>query len=210
MAARVDPERGRNRLSQAGWSVVLKFVFGALGSIVAGFAIFRFEIFDPSRPAIQCITIGVLTAGLLGTVRAGYPRAALGLVVMFAAMRIGEAKAVGWPAALQSTTVALLLGGGIFIVAVIYDQLAERGIRIGKFLLVGPLVGGLYLGLTPLSDFSTMNALDPAQNWLFNAFLGVVIGDGVGAGFEVTELLIDPATRPAPAPVRERPDRWAL
>ena len=90
------------------------------------------------------------------------------------------------------------------------DQLAHRGIRIGKFLLVGPLLGGLYLGLTPLMDFQTMNALDPAQSWLFNAFLGVVIGDGVGAGFELTELLLDPATPPEPAPAPERPDRWAL
>lgn len=197
-------------MSQAGWTVVLKFVFGALGSVVAGFAVFRFAIFDPTRPTIQCITIGVLVAGLLGTVRAGYPRAAVGLVVMFAAMRIGEAKAIGWPAALHSTFVALLLGGGIFVIAVLYDQLAQRGIRIGKFLLVGPMLGGLYLGLTPLMDFQTMNALDPAQSWLFNAFLGVVIGDGAGAGFELTELLVDPATPREPAPAPERPDRWAL
>ena len=98
----------------------------------------------------------------------------------------------------------------LFLIAIVYDQLAHRGIKIGKFLLVGPLLGGLYLGLTPLSDFQTMNVLDPSQSWLFNAFLGVVIGDGVGAGFEITELLLGPVTPAEPAPVAERPDRWAL
>ena len=72
------------------------------------------------------------------------------------------------------------------------------------------VLGGLYLGLTPLSDFQSLNAFYPSQTWLFNAFLGVVIGDGVGAGFELTELLLGPATPTEPAPISERPDRWEL
>jgi hypothetical protein len=59
----------------------------------------------------------------------------------------------------------------------------------GKFLILGPLIGGLYLALTPLVEFHALTSSSVMWILLEHVLLGVVIGDGAGLGVEVAELL---------------------
>jgi hypothetical protein len=174
---------------------LLRFCLGSLGSVIAGFVMFRLAVFDPGRPMIQCVTVGILAAGILSSVRAGMPGAAVGLIALFGLVRLGGVSSLGLVGTLAATASALILGFGLLIIAVLYDLLARRGVRIGKFLLVGPMLAGLYLGLSPLNGIYAVTAVDPVSGWVFSIFLGLVIGDGVGLGVEITELFIDSSPR---------------
>lgn len=178
-------------MTTSGFSVLLRFWAGTAGSIVAGVLAFGLATFDPSRPTIQCITVGLLVAGALTTIRAGYPFGAVALVIVFAVVRLGAARTLGWGTAGHSAAIGLVLGLGVLAIAILYDLLARAGVRIGKFLLVGPLLGGLYVGLAPLMHLSTVAGADPITTWLFDCFLGIVIGDGAALGVELTELLTE-------------------
>ena len=89
---------------------------------------------------------------------------------------------------------SVVVGAGVFLAALIFDRLAALGYSVGKFLLLGPLVGAVYLASTPLAGLSNVLDLDVVTTmWLFT-YLGIVIGDGAGFGVEVVDLL-DPRTR---------------
>ena len=51
------------------------------------------------------------------------------------------------------------------------------------------LIGGLYLALTPLVEFHSLTSNSVMWILMEHVLLGVVIGDGVGLGVEVAELL---------------------
>ena len=75
------------------------------------------------------------------------------------------------------------------MVALIFDRLAERNYRFGKFLLVGPLLGGVYLAATPVAGLGAHGPQAVLRSLLLNTLLGIVIGDGVGLGVELADLL---------------------
>jgi hypothetical protein len=82
----------------------------------------------------------------------------------------------------------------LILLALVYDALARQGFRIGKFVLMGPLLGGLYVAATPvtlLQGTTTVDAEHSMTTLLLNCFLGIVIGDGVGLGAEIAELFLD-------------------
>ncbi len=72
--------------------------------------------------------------------------------------------------------------------ALIYHLLARGGWRFGKFLLVGPLVGGVYLALAPLSELGEMNVFNAARLMTLRLALGTLIGAGVSIAVELAEL----------------------
>lgn len=166
-------------------TVLERFLLGLLGAFSAGILVFRLRTFDPADPAFSCITVGALAAGVLALLRSGRPLQAVGLAAAFALFRLGLVEAVGWVPACAG----LVLGAGILVVGLIFDMLARRGIRFGKFLVVGPLIGGLYLAAAPLLEFHTMTSVGAVRTLLQYTFLGVVMGDGVGLGVEVADLL---------------------
>jgi len=187
-------------MTPSGLSILLRFWVGTAGSIVAGLLAFGLLIFDPSRPTVQCITVGLLVSGVLTTVRLGAYPAALGLVAVFSLVRLGTANTVGWGYAVHSAFAALLLGLGVILIAIVYDALARNGLRFGKFFLVGPLLSLLLVGLAPLAHFHTMDFADPTSTWMFDAYLGLLIGDGAGFGVELVEYLTTPAASPDTPP----------
>ena len=82
----------------------------------------------------------------------------------------------------------LVLGLGAMLIAVIFHLLAESGLKLGKFLLVGPLVGGLFVATTMINEFVSPLPGDPLLAILVGVFLGAVVGNGVGLGVELVEL----------------------
>ncbi len=168
---------------------MIRFWSGAAGGVLAGFAAFGWKVFRPDHPGFECVTIGVLLAGMLTLVRMSHFGSALGLVVAYSALRVALSPILRWNSAL----VGLLVVLGIFVIAVIYDMLARSGLRFGKFILLGPLLGGVYLAVAPIAEAPSMNVFNAASVLVFRLALGVLIGEGVALGFELAELTL--ATR---------------
>lgn len=175
-----------------------RFGLGTAAGALAGLAVFRGAIFQPADPAFDCLAVGALLAGLAAFVRLGRPGQALVLALAFASLRAGLAPERGVATVLE----AVLLGLGTLLVAILYDLLARDGLRFGKFLVMGPLLGGIYFAVTPIARFGDLTPTGAADTLLFQLFLGLVIGDGVGLGLELAELL--PLGAPVPAPLVAR------
>ena len=106
-------------------------------------------------------------------------------MIAFGLLRLGLIESRGWLIAISG----LLLAAGIYLSSIIFDLLGRRGMVFGKFLILGPLVGGLYLALTPMTEFGALTRNGVMYVLMEHVLLGVVIGDGVGLGVEVAELL---------------------
>jgi hypothetical protein len=110
--------------------------------------------------------------------------------VLFGIVHLGLPRAAGWTAVLFAALSGLLLGLGLVLVSTIFDLLARRGHRFGKFLIHGPLVGGLYFAVTPLGEYFALGPNGALRTLLFHVFLGILIGNGVAFGVELAELLL--------------------
>jgi len=174
-------------------ALVLRFGLGVALVLAAGLGAFRLAIFDPTAPAFHCVTIGPLLAGLLALLRSDRAAAAAGLAGAFALLRLGFVQSEGWPGPLAG---ACLVAGAL-VVSVLFDALARYGIRFGKFLVLGPLLAGLYVAVTPLAELGTLVGSELHVTLLRWAFLGVLIGDSVGLGVEIADLVatVRPATQ---------------
>jgi len=176
----------------ASQGVVLRFAAGTLGSFLAGLIAFRREVFDVGNPAFQCVPMGALGAAILALSRASRPRTALQLVGAFALVQFGATWHSGWFRAAAMAAWSVAIGLGLWLVAAIYDQLARLDVRLGKFLVVGPLLGGVYFAATPLASFAAGEPDGVLRSLWWNGFLGIVLGDGLGAAVELVELFILP------------------
>jgi len=179
-------------------ALLLRFAAGTAGSIGFGFLTFGSSVFDPGNPRFQCLTVGPLGASMLALVRGSRHRAALAVGAAFGLLQVGLSWGLGSPRALTGPLWSLFLCGGLFIIAVIFDLLAEAGHRLGKFLVLGLLLSGVYLAGTPLMGLGQGVGDGGIFPFLFNAFLGIVIGDGVGVCVELVELLPFARSRPEP------------
>jgi hypothetical protein len=168
-----------------------RFGAGLAGGVLIGLAVFRGAVFRPEHPAFECVTVGALAAGILALVRQARPGQAFALVVAFCGLRFALTPVVRLGAAVTG----LLLGLGLFVVALIFDQLARDGWRFGKFLLVGPLVGGVFLALAPITELDEMNVLNAATLIMFRLALGMLIGEGVALGVELADWPLARAAR---------------
>jgi len=180
-------------------ATLLRFWIGAAGSLAAGWLVFRSAVFRPDHAAFQCITIGALTAGILALQRAGRPLHALALAVGFALFQLGLVEAEGWVVASSG----VVMGLGIFVVALIFDLLAREGVLFGKFLILGPLLGGVYLAATPLAQFHGLTGTGAVRTLMQFVLIGVVIGDGAGLGVELVDLVVRAAERAGPRSARK-------
>jgi hypothetical protein len=161
-----------------------RFLLGLAGAVAAGLVVFRGRVFDPGDLSFQCVSVGALTAGLLALVRISRHGGALLLVVLFGLARYGFAGTSGWLPGISG----FLLGAGLYLVAVIFDLLGRSGLALGKFLLAGPLIGGIYLALTPITDFYTLTSDEVTRTLLLRFLVGLILGDGAGLGVELAEL----------------------
>jgi hypothetical protein len=154
--------------------------------------------FDPRAPAFQTVVASILASGILVLVRVGRTGSAMALGISFGLMQIGLAYRLGWAVAWPAALAGVLLGVGMVTVAWIYRLLAERGLIFGKFLIMGPLFGGLLASVSPLLAWGSIGIANGVRTVLFYSFVGIVVGDGVGLGLELAELRIRPGREPAP------------
>jgi hypothetical protein len=183
------PQPTPEQPTRSAWGVAIRFLAGMAAAVPAGWLLLPGEFFIDTGHLTLCLVVSTLVAGILSLVRGGYPRGALALVGAFGLLQLGQTWSQGPRAAVVMVTWSVVVGAGVFLAAMIFDRLAELGYTVGKFLLLGPLVGAVYLASTPLAELSNVLDLDVVTTmWLFT-YLGIVIGDGAGFGVEVVDLL---------------------
>ena len=106
---------------------------------------------------------------------------------------LGFVNAYGWMTAFSGTAV----GTGLLAITLIFDRLAGR-IPFGKFILVGPLLGGLLFAATPMMEFRDLVPLGAINAMTAYGQLGWILGTGVALGVEASDWVLRP--RPAPEP----------
>jgi len=166
--------------------VLLRFGLGLGLCLIIGYLVFRTALWDRGSPPFECVTTGVLAAGVLALLRSDRLREAAALAAAFGLLRLGFAHSEGWTFAVAGA----LQVAGVFLVALIFDLLARRGILFGKFLVLGPLLAGVYLSTTPLAFFFRISGAEMLPTIMRFVFLGLLIGDAVGFGVEVADLLV--------------------
>lgn len=179
----------------AGWLVLDLFrAFGLAGPA-------RISVLDPGRPGFQCITTGLLFAAILAFVRVGKPAVCLLLGVAAAAMQVGVFLSSGFPRVVTRPLWMAIVAATLILAALVYDALAKSGHRFGKFLVVGPIVAGVYFFATPLLLLGGSAREPYLAELLLNGLLGLILGDGAALGVELAELGMGSREAPAAASV---------
>ena len=175
------------------WGALLRFAAGAVASVLAGFAFFRADAFDPAGRWFQCVTIGALAAGILALVRTGRYGHGAALAAAFALVHVGYSWTQGWSRALAESGWAIVIGGGVLIACLIFDALEGHVFRVGKFATLGPLFSGVFLAAAAVRLLCPAWGEDALRAMLHQILVGLVVGDATGLGVELVELL--PALR---------------
>ncbi len=170
-------------------AALLRFWTGTLAAVLAGLLRYRNDVFVPTERPFECVYIGALAAGMLATVRAGKHRHALALVIGFAVLQLAFRAPDGLLPALPATATALFMAGGLFVIAVMYDEMGRAGMRFGKFLIMGMMLAWLYFAVTPLAAWGRMLVRRALEDMMENFVLGMTIGLGVGLAVEIVEFL---------------------
>jgi hypothetical protein len=179
---------------------LVMFAAAMAGSVGAGWIAFQAGIFRFDQPSAQVFTTGALMAGVLTLTRIGKIAPAVILSAAWVLFLAGTVTRDSWFRVFIQATWAVVLAIGILLIALIWELLARRGIRLGKFLLAGPLLGGIYMAASPVMFLQGISPNSVMRSLLLTFILGIVIGDGVGLGVELVELFRKP---PAPRPVGE-------
>jgi len=164
--------------------LVARTVAGAAGSVLAGYLVFRGDLFRVEHIGFRCLTVGMLAAAVFALMRLSRPGQAALLAVAYGLFQLGLARSVGWVAAASG----LVVGCGVLLVALIFDMLARRGVLFGKFLLTGPLLAGVYLAATPMAEFHNLTTSNVLLQLARSVYTALLIGDGVGLGVELVDL----------------------
>jgi hypothetical protein len=167
----------------------LRFLAGGALAVLAATALFPEALDGIEQRPVPAIAVGLLAAGILALVRVERPALALSLAVAAAVLELGLSIDHGWPRAALEPAWLLLAGGGAFLGAVVYDGMARRGYRFGKFFVMGTLVAGAYVALTPVALLGHPMARPAGAEMMLNAFLGILVGDAVALGVELLELV---------------------
>ena len=161
------------------------FWLGTLTAAAFSYVTFGDRILSPQGGGFECIVLGTLAAAMLALVGRRRMVEAVVLIPAYAWLRLAFTPNGNWGLAIS----ALLLAAGTFLVALIFEQLAQHGVRFGKFLVTGPLLGGVCLAVAPLSQFDVLSAYDSFDPLMLQLFIGIVIGDGAALGVELADLL---------------------
>jgi len=153
----------------------------------AGWFVYQQQMFNPLSPAFKVLTVGAAFAGILAMWRCGARAHGVALAVGYALFCLGFVSAYGWISALSGTVV----GGGLICISIVYDELAHK-LPFGKFLIIGPLVGGLLAAVTPMVEFHNLIPLAAGDAIIAYARLGWVLGVGVSLGMEISDRMLRP------------------
>ena len=192
-----------------------RFIFALLGVAAATVVAFFRHLEQLHDEAPTIVSVGVLLAIMLATIRVGWHGRALVLAMLLIPLRLSLKRLPGGaeampadsfgavhflPPGLREFGVDLLgglaLGLGVFAIALLYDALAERGWRFGKFLVLGPMLGLLQVALVPMAQTLELAPSVTFPQLLTAFYVGVVVGDGAGFGAEALELAIEPDPDP--------------
>jgi len=185
-------------VTPASSSLLLRFGLALAGGMGTGFAVFGRRLFDPTAFAWQSLAIVALLSAVLALLRAERQGAALLVVAAWVLFKLGLVQSAGWTVA----AAGLVLGGGVFVSALIVDLLARHGVAFGKFLALGLLVGGVMVAFTPLARFHELTQATALRELARGFVVGLVVGNGVGFGAEIADLFAG-AQPVAPAPPPE-------
>lgn len=175
-----------------------RFLLGTGASALAGLVLFGSEMLDPDALWFQCLSVGALLAGVIALLRVGRAGQALSLSTAFALVQVGYAWTLPPARALAETAWGIVLGGGVFAAALVFHRLAQHGFPFGKFVLLGPLVAGVYLAATAVILVTHRRGTDALGLIVQYVLVGLVVGDAVGLGVELAEML--PGIRAASPP----------
>jgi hypothetical protein len=164
-------------------TILWRFLMSAGCGLALGWFVFGPVVLRPGERAFHCFTIGSLTAGVITLMRGRRAGQAVGLALGFALVQLGLAEAFGWNRALAGVALSV----GVLLVAWIFYEMGRHGILFGKFLVAGPLLGGVYLAIAPLAEFQSLTRALATDTLAAYLFLGIIIGDGVGLGAEIAE-----------------------
>ena len=178
---------GRGETARRASRALTMFVAGMAGSVGAGWVAFRAGIFRSDLPSFQVFTTGALMAGVLVLTRVGRPSAARVFGIAWIVYQFGTATAERRSQLAAHMIWAVTMTAGVFIISWIWDLLLRRGVRLGKALLAGPLLGGVYLAAAPVTLLGGVSPNGALRSVLLTLLLGIVIGDGVGIGVELIE-----------------------
>ncbi len=189
--------RRRKETAQGIPVALVMFTAAMAGAVAGGWVAFRSGIFQPELQSFQVFTTGALMAGILTLTRIGRAAAAVVLGVGWILYQFGGVMNDGFFRMVSHTIWSVTLVTGIFIITLIWEFLAQRGFRLGKALLVGPLLGGVYVAAVPVTLLHGVSSSGALRSMLLTLFLGIVIGDGVGIGVEIVEVGSNPKHRSA-------------
>ena len=174
--------------------VVIRAAAGLTGAALAGWMAFRTSAFQPGRPAFQCIKVGLVASILIALVRLGRLRPAAGMCLLWVGLEAARVSHLPLHRAFVAPSWAAGTSLGLLSVALVYRSLSDQGIRFGKFLVIGPMIGAVFVAVTPIALIHAPPSAGVARELWFNALLGIVIGDGVGFGVEMVDVVL-PAPR---------------
>jgi hypothetical protein len=160
------------------------FWMGTLTATGFAYATFGQRALSPRHAAFECFLLGALTAAMLSLVIKGRGGTAALLIPASALLRLAFGPDNGWRTAIS----ALLIAAGVLLVALVFDRLGRMGVRFGKFLVAGPLLGGVCLAVAPLSQFDSLSVYDSFDPLMIQLLAGIVVGDGAGLGVELATL----------------------
>lgn len=183
----------------------MRFLAGVLGGFALGRLLFGRAMFDVTHVYHGVLEIAPLVAGVLALRRVGLTR---GAILLCAAVTLGmtvwAGQVLGLARGLATGAWTAAIGIGALLIAEVYEMLDGLGIRLGKTILVGLLLGGVYLAASPLRSLWDVPPAAVMMGVLRFLWLGLVIGYGVGAGMELVDLLVR-GEQPPRAPVEDAP-----
>lgn len=160
---------------------------GTITAWVLGWFLFHGRMFAPERMEFQVITIGLLTAWIVSLVRAQRVGWGAMSVVAFTVYQWASYSPIDTKRAIVQTVAAFFVATGLLLAGIVFDRLGKMGLPVGKFLILGPMVGIMMLAVTPLATLVNVGVPDIPRLLIENLFLGMVIGNGVGIGIELVE-----------------------
>jgi len=160
-----------------------RFWLGTATAALFSYLTFGGKVLWPGESGFECLILGAVTAAMLTLVGRSKLLEAAVLIPAYGLLRLAFAGGV------RVAISGLLVAAGAFLVALIFAYLGLYGVRFGKFLIVGPLLGGVCLAVAPLSHYHALSVYDSFGPLMIQLFVGIVVGDGAGLGVELADLL---------------------
>ena len=172
---------------------VLTTVFAALGAVAVGFLFLRQNIFEVRLPAFVFLSGGLTDGIIFSTLRVASIRNSLAIVFLIVLAHVVLNRPIFWVYALRDALFVLGLSAALFVFLRYFFE-HYRGQRVGRPLILSSLVAIAYTFVTVILDLAFLFSggaptLNLAQAVYFNLAQGFLLGIGLGAGIELSEVL---------------------